>query len=248
MRSIRYVVCFHYACVACLPIRSTKWLKLWSLILCSVRCILRANSTSCLRCFHRTMISSSSYKCAQTRFIPLNNYSDTLSSYYLGLLDDIQTAGRHVGRSDRFNLGHVAKLALIQQLHNKREKMKYAAFFQLFFFFSYRIKVWNDFVEESQTFEPLIVDRLFRIELCIDKKKKMIMGRRETSEQYEYMLDWTIDKPSLSTILSIHACDNSPLLCVRVYTGEIRNRGEQYAHTSVALAIELFVPLVNVLA
>jgi len=56
------------------------------------------------------------------------------------LLDDIQPTGRHIGRADRFNLGHVAKLALIQQLHHKRETQRKdeVRFFELFFF-SFRI-------------------------------------------------------------------------------------------------------------
>lgn len=35
---------------------------------------------------------------------------------YFGLLGDIESTGCHVGRSDRFDLGHVGELALIEQL------------------------------------------------------------------------------------------------------------------------------------
>lgn len=43
-----------------IPILSTKWLKLWSLMFCKVRCIERANSTKRAKCFQRVNISSSS--------------------------------------------------------------------------------------------------------------------------------------------------------------------------------------------
>ena len=34
---------------------------------------------------------------------------------------------------------------------------------------THRIEIGNDFIEEAQTFEALVVDRLLRVELCEDK-------------------------------------------------------------------------------
>ena len=45
-------------------------------------------------------------------------------------------------------------------------------------FVYYSVKVGNDFVEETQTLETLVVDRLFGIEFCKNKNKMKLWKRQ----------------------------------------------------------------------
>ena len=147
---------------------------------CRVLCIESANSTKRAKCFHRVSISSSSCKTNSTGSAWETTVRSFLFELYLGLLCDIESTGSHIRRADRFDLGHVGELALIEELPSSKDAWNSIATGRKRWkatVGTYRIEIGDDFVEETQTFESLVVDRFFWIEFCErkeEKKKKTI--------------------------------------------------------------------------